>query len=218
MFAGIVGAGLIGDRRSIVTATCFRHRRTLLVLSAGISLALTAGFAHAQTAPDAAMRAFTKATREYAELHRRLERQLPPLEMSSNPEVIDRAVRNLAAVIRDARPDMRQGDFFSDELGSRLRVRVADALAASGFTPAEVRATEHPTIDPFQAPLKVGQPFHWIYGSAMFPCVRKALPQLPPELQYRIVGSTLVLIDVHANLVLDLLPHILAETELRDGN
>jgi hypothetical protein len=143
---------------------------------------------------------------------------MPPLEVTSNPEVIDKAVRNLAAVIRMARPGMRQGDFFTDELGLHMRVRVAEALAASGFTPADVRATEHPSFDPHELPLKVGEPFHWIYGSAMFPCVLRALPSLPPELQYRVVGSTLVLIDVHANLVLDLLPHILADTELRDGN
>jgi hypothetical protein len=47
----------------------------------------------------------------------------------------------------------------------------------------------------------------------MFPCVLEALPTLPPELQYRIVGDTLVLIDVHAGLIVDLLPHALIETE-----
>ena len=201
-----------------MTATRFRRRRTLLALSAGIGLVLTASAVPAQNSPDTALQAFTEATREYAELHRRIERQLPPLEVTSDPADIDRAVRHLAAVIRMARPTMRQGDFFSDELGVNMRVRVAESLAANGFTAADIRATEHPAMDPYQLPLKVGEPVHWIYGSAMFPCVLRALPPLPPELQYRIVGSTLVLIDVHANLVLDLLPYILADTEFRDGN
>ena len=138
--------------------------------------------------------------------------------MTSNPEVIDRAIRNLAAAIREASPEMRPGRFFSDELGLRIRVNVAAALAQNGFTPADIRATEHPAFDSGELTLKVGEPFHWIYGSAMFPCVLHALPAVPPELQYRIVGSTLVLIDVHANLVLDLLPYVLADTEFRDGN
>lgn len=33
-----------------------------------------------------------------------------------------------------------------------------------------------------------------------------ALPQLPPELQYRLIGRTLVLWDHHADLIIDFLP------------
>ena len=43
----------------------------------------------------------------------------------------------------------------------------------------------------------------------MFPCVIQALPELPPELQYRIVGTDLILIDVHASLIVDILPSAL---------
>ena len=198
-----------------MTAIRFGHRCMMLIVCSGISLMPAAP--RAQT-PDKALQAFAAATHEYAELHRRIERQLPPLEVTSNPEVIDKAIRNLAAAIRLASPDMRQGRFFSDELGLRIRVSVAEALAANGFTPADVRATEPMAIDPAQLRLQVGEPFHWIYGSAMFPCVLAALPPLPPELQYRILGSTLVLIDVHANLVLDVLPYVIADTEFRDVN
>jgi hypothetical protein len=35
------------------------------------------------------------------------------------------------------------------------------------------------------------------------------LPHLPGKLQYRIVGSTLVLYDVASGLVVDFLPHAL---------
>jgi hypothetical protein len=179
------------------------------------AILLLAGDAAAQTpSGDAAVAAFTAATREYAALHRRLERELPPLQVTPNPDVIAKAIQDMANAIRAARPTMKQGDFFTDDLGVFLRRRVAEGLATSGFTPDDVRATEHAGgVDPAQVPLKVGEPFHWIYGSAMFPCVLHALPSLPPELQYRIVGSTLVLIDVHASLIVDVLPSLLAETE-----
>ncbi len=36
-------------------------------------------------------------------------------------------------------------------------------------------------------------------------CVRDALPELPIELQYRVVGADLVLVDLHANLIVDVL-------------
>ena len=35
---------------------------------------------------------------------------------------------------------------------------------------------------------------------------RPGLPRLPAELEYRIVSSELVLIDVHAGLIVDILP------------
>ena len=47
--------------------------------------------------------------------------------------------------------------------------------------------------------------FPWMRGAAMWPCIIDALPPLPDELQYRIVGRDLVLVDVHANLVVDIL-------------
>jgi len=39
--------------------------------------------------------------------------------------------------------------------------------------------------------------------------VNGALPRLPPELQYRIAGRSLVLWDHHANLIVDFLPRAL---------
>ena len=38
------------------------------------------------------------------------------------------------------------------------------------------------------------------------PQLLAALPRLPAELQYRIIGNSLVLWDHHANLIVDFLP------------
>jgi hypothetical protein len=38
------------------------------------------------------------------------------------------------------------------------------------------------------------------------PQMLAALPRLPAELQYRIIGNSLVLWDHHANLIVDFLP------------
>jgi hypothetical protein len=182
----------------------------LMILGAAV-----AASAQPQIPDSHAIRQFTTATQEYAWLHRRLENQLAPLEVNSNPDTINRAVQEMADAVRAARPHARQGDLFTDTLGAELRLRIAGALAANDFTPGDVLTAEAAeAIDAALAPLKVNGPFPWIYASAMFPCVQNALPPLPPELQYRMVGSTLVLIDVHAGLIVDLLPHALAATEL----
>ncbi len=180
-----------------------------------ILAAASASFAQLPPAETPAVRQFTETTRAYAWLHRRIENNLAPLEVNANPETIHRLVQQMAAAIRAARPDARQGEFFTDALAVELRLRIADALAANDLTAWDVHAVEGAEgIDPAMASLTVNGPFPWIYASAMFSCVRDALPELPPELQYRIVGSTLVLIDVHAGLILDLMPHALADTEL----
>jgi hypothetical protein len=174
-----------------------------------------ASFAQLPPAETPAVQQFTEVTRAYAWLHRRIENNLAPLEVNSNPETIHRLVQQMAAAIRAARPDARQGEFFTDALAVELRLRVADALAANDLTAWDVHVVEAADgIDPAMAALTVNGAFPWIHASAMFPCVLQALPELPPELQYRIVGSTLVLIDVHAGLILDLLPQALADTEL----
>jgi hypothetical protein len=189
-------------------------KRPLAAVLGALMLAGAAGAASAQRqAPDnLAVQQFTQATRDYAWLHRRLENTLEPMEVTADPAAIHRAIQELAAAIRAARPDAAQGDLFTPALAPELRARMARALASHGYTPADVRAAERADgVDPAMVALRVNGAFPWVYGTAMFPCVLQALPALPPELQYRIVGDTLVLVDVHASLIVDLLPGVLAE-------
>jgi hypothetical protein len=75
-----------------------------------------------------------------------------------------------------------------------------------------VRASERrDAIDAGAFILRVNGTFPWALGTAVFPCVIAALPPLSPELQYRFVGDALALIDVHASLIVDLLPRALVE-------
>ncbi|HEX4914917.1 MAG TPA: hypothetical protein VFV51_13210 [Vicinamibacterales bacterium] len=159
---------------------------------------------------------FVAATQEYAWMHRRLEEAIGPIEINSNVARIDRAVLALAAAIRAERPNAKTGDFFTPRLAGELRARIFDALTVHDLAPGDVREAEAADgVDPSLVTLWVNGPFPWAYSSAMFPCVLEALPPLPAELQYRIVGDTLVLIDVHASLVVDLLPSALTPTTER---
>jgi hypothetical protein len=45
--------------------------------------------------------------------------------------------------------------------------------------------------------------------------VAAALPALPDELEYRSAGTVLLLADAHANLVVDVLPALLAGSDIR---
>lgn len=183
-----------------------------------VLLVLGAMTVRAQTpVPADPVAAFTAATRDYATMHRRIEQQLPSFEINSNPETIRRAVEALASAIRVERADARQGDFFTPWLAPVLRTRINESLIEHGFTSEDIRFAEWlDGINPSAARLAVNGTFPWALGSAMFPCVIAALPPLPPELQYRVVGNTLVLIDTHASLIVDLLPRALAESSVTD--
>jgi hypothetical protein len=157
---------------------------------------------------------FARAAEDYAFMHRRLERRLPALEVNANPETVRRAIDTMAAAVRVARADAKPGDLFNPRAQAAIRVRIAEALRTHGLTPIDVRAAELAEgIDPAGVALQVNGTFPWAIGTAMVPCILEALPPLPPELQYRLVGRDLVLIDVHAGLIVDILREALA----RDG-
>ena len=50
-------------------------------------------------------------------------------------------------------------------------------------------------------------------GAWMWPALLHALPTLPEDLQYRIVDNDLVLVDLHASLVVDILEDAITNDE-----
>lgn len=204
---------ITGGRQSMKRPAA--QRTALAAVIAAVMIAATAAQAFAQT-PDPgaqAVQAFERATRDYVQMHRRLESQIGAIQLNSTVAEVNRTIQELAAAIRAERPGAKQGDFFTPALATELRARINSALRDNGFTPGDVRQNERlEAIEADTGALRVNGTFPWVLATAMFPCVIAALPPLSAELQYRIVGDMLVLIDVHASLILDLLPHALVET------
>jgi hypothetical protein len=181
----------------------------IAIFAIAVLAATTATFAQPLYDSDGVV-AFSRAADSYTFMHRRLERRLPVVDVNANPETIRRAIDAMAAAVRAARPDARQGDLFNPVVQQTIRTRIARALKAHGMTPADVRAAELAEgIDSTSVTLTVNGVFPWVIGTAMVPCIIEVLPRVPIELQYRIVGWDLVLIDVHAGLVIDILPRAL---------
>ena len=82
----------------------------------------------------------------------------------------------MAAAVRAARPDAREGDLFNPRVEPVIRLRIARALETRGLTPAAVRAAELAEADPAGVTLKVNGAFPWAIGTAMVPCILEALP------------------------------------------
>ena len=148
----------------------------------------------------------------YVALHRLLEGPLPPLLVTTNMDDIRVAQRALARRIRAARGNARPGDLITADVARMFKRRIREVLPADVWAAVLAEATEDEQGRPIRVvALRVNMdwpddvPFTFVP-----PQMLAALPPLPAELQYRIIGRSLVLWDHHANLVIDVLPDAFA--------
>lgn len=154
-----------------------------------------------------ALARFHAAVEEYADLHRLMERALMIDHQSSWGEEGDMESETLGDAIRAARPLAHAGGIFRPDVGELFRFRIGRTLWVHRYHTADALAELPPAV------LRVPPHVHdwWMEGedSVPGPSLVGELPVLPEELEYRIVGRHLVLVDPHANLVIDVLENAL---------
>ena len=143
---------------------------------------------------------FKKRIDQYMELHKRLEKSTPPLKKVDEPAKIQASQEALATAIRSERAGAKPGDIFTPEIAERLRQLIYPEVA--GTKGAETKEAIKEDAPPAIA-LKVNAPYPADALPTVPPNVLANLPQLPQDLEYRIVGHDLILRDVHANLIID---------------
>ena len=153
---------------------------------------------------------FHRAVQAYVDLHRALEVDLPPLEVTADAAQLRRAVDARAEAIRTARAGARAGDIFTKEGGRVFRARIHAALDRHAVDVSMLLREMAADDEGECSPPTVNGAFPWLAGNAMWPFMIATLPPLPAELEYRFVGPDLVLLDVHAELVVDILPAALS--------
>jgi hypothetical protein len=157
---------------------------------------------------------YRTAVNAYVQLHREAVAALPPGGLCGGPEQLELLQRDLASEIRFARPNPREGDIFTPDIATIFRARLTRALEDLGMEAADVLAP-----DPDEPPVRrltqeVNGFFPWEAGPPRWRELFGALPSLPEELEYRLVGGDLVLLDVNARLVVDVLTDAFRETGL----
>ena len=194
---------------------------TISRLVAGFLAVLIVGAAHMIAAPLTSMQfapeqdanaaaEFTRRAEAYAGLHRRIEGVVPTVKVSADPWEVRQAMNRLAAAIRKERVDAGPGDVFSPEIAAMFRQRIArlygdryDELLTIINEEVEGRVPK-PRVNgrwPVQAPF-----------SFFPPDLLHSLPRLPDELEYHFINRDLVLWDVHADLVVDVLINAIPPT------
>jgi hypothetical protein len=181
-----------------------------IALLAGTTLDVTAARGQSTDESCAALVSFQQRLEAYASLHRELAASLPTFGPAVDRHSLAVARTFLAAAIRAARP-ARQGDIFTPEAAVFFRGVLAEAAVADESLLAPLMDEDGRLMPGNHA--RIHSPFpSWetreLSASTVF-----MLPTLPPELEYRIVEYDLVLWDVYADLIVDVVPYALAHPQ-----
>jgi hypothetical protein len=146
---------------------------------------------------------FQKRVADYVKLHKSVESKLPPLKRTTSQERIGRHERQLGHEIREARLAAKQGDIFTPEIAAEFRRLIA--LTMQPGTSGRIRESLK-SSEPVVLRLRVNDRYPKnVPLQSSPPTLLMNLPHLPPEVEYRVVGHDLALLDVKANLIVDLI-------------
>jgi hypothetical protein len=139
----------------------------------------------------------------YVELNRRCAQQLVLQGIDPTTAAGAAYRQKLADAVRRARRHAQPGDVFPSAIAARVQQLVRDDLAAR---PRVDRAAILEGV-PRQLVVRVNDLYPPAEPLATVPpALLLRLPPLPPELQYRFLDSSLVLLDVEAGLIVDVVP------------
>ena len=144
---------------------------------------------------------FLKGVQAYVDLHKKVEATLPARPEKGTPAQVQAHETALAKLIVQARSQAKQGDIFSQPIRAYIRRQIARALAGP-----EGRAIRQSLAEdnPARVQLRVNSRLpDGVPLTTMSPAILGALPKLPEHIEYRFIGKRLVLLDLHAQLVVD---------------
>jgi hypothetical protein len=188
------------------------------ILAVAISVLAAAGASYATSRPRMAhqappanvhashVKAFTDRVENYLVLQRKVAASLPKLDETSDPKKITGREKALGEAIAKARPTARRGEVFGKELRPFLVKLIRSDW--SSRTPADRREL----MEEVPPGLRVGvnQPYPTRLPLVTFPAnILQELPRLPEGVEYRLLGRDLILRDVKANLIIDVLTNVL---------
>jgi hypothetical protein len=159
---------------------------------------------------DLAHRQFEHNVAAYLALRQRASIAVGEPSVTSDATTLLRTVNQLRDRIRTARLHVRQGDVFNDDVARTFRTRIQQALRERGISSTELLSSlREDTSTTARRGMTVNGPFEWAASEQTPPTILAALPPLPDTLEYKLVRRALLLVDVEANLVVDILPHAL---------
>ena len=150
---------------------------------------------------------FEKRITEYMKSHQKAQAGLATPKNTDAPEKIVEYQHQFAAGIRALRPEAKRGDIFTPEITDLFRRLIHSSLNSPDGEKIR-KSYEH--AEPLHGiRLDVNQTYpDGLPLQSTPPSLLLNLPRLPKELEYRFLGRELVLRDISANLIVDVIPDI----------
>jgi hypothetical protein len=145
---------------------------------------------------------FENRVKTYVELRDKLDATLKDVPKQTDPASADRHQRALEKLVQASRKSAKAGDIFTPDMQALVRRLLRPIF--SGADGRQIRDEIHDNEYKGNAPLKVNARYpDEVPLSTVPPQVLSALPKLPGELEYRFIGSSLILFDPHAHIIVD---------------
>ena len=150
---------------------------------------------------------FHKRIDAYVKIHNDADGKVPSLKTTDDPQkVTDREVA-LGKMIVSLRPNAKVGDIFAPEYQPYFIKIVQDDFRKRSVADRKAIIVELPK----NMKVDINQVYPTTLPLETFPAkLLRRLPDLPPELEYRLVGHDLILRDVKGNIVVDILRNVVA--------
>ena len=151
-----------------------------------------------------AVNAFNKRVGDYLDVRKKAESGMPGLTETDDPAKIASQEKALSDAVKKLRMRAKAGDIF----GTDMTPLIVEIVRADwNRRPAVDRAAflegmPNPFVPTVNMRYPVGQPL-----MTFPPTLLKQLQQLPEDLEYRFVGRDLILRDVKANMIVDVIRH-----------
>jgi hypothetical protein len=127
---------------------------------------------------------------------------VPTLPANATPQQIDTRQRELGRRVVAARAGAKQGDVFGPDMPALVRKLLAPIF--KGPDGKKVRAAIFDEPHPVVPAVNVRYPDE-VPLSTMPPDIMRMLPALDEALEYRFIGRHLILLDVEAHLIVDVI-------------
>ena len=145
---------------------------------------------------------FRNRIKAYLKVHNEAETKVPNLKRTNDPKEIYEREALLGKAIQTLRANAKIGEVFAPEYQPYFIKIVQDDFATRSARDRKAIISELPK----NMKVDVNTVYPTTLALATFPAVLlQKLPDLPPELEYRLVGRSLILRDVKANLIVDIL-------------
>jgi hypothetical protein len=149
---------------------------------------------------------FAKRVDAYMKLRKTLVDSVGELDPTKSQAEITTRATKLASSIIAARAQAKPGDIFTPEFSALVATLIKQEYSRRPDSVQETREDQQDELPDFVP--KVNTLYPTTYPLATFPAtLLPLLPPLPEQLEYRVVQNYLVLRDIEANVILDVMPN-----------